>query len=168
MVSRPISWGHWGETGTVHCGERCSSPAGGNPATLGHKHQSFLAEDLFACRTVRRSALGFEALDREPFLLPWPRHGGAGQPSTLAAPPWCADTNQPDPLLCTPCPPALKMWTAAWWARSEPSETMQRWGTDSSRTSIPHKASLFNHAHSSPSHYHSNRTRGRKGELKRV
>ncbi len=77
MVSWPISWGHWGETGTMHCGERCSSPAGGNPATLGHKHQSFLAEDLFACRTVRRSALGFEALDREPFLPSWPRHGGA-------------------------------------------------------------------------------------------
>ncbi len=27
-VGRPISWGHWGETGTVYRGVRCSSPAG--------------------------------------------------------------------------------------------------------------------------------------------
>ncbi len=119
MVSRPISWGHWGETGTVHCGERCSSPAGGTPATLGHKHQSFLAEDLFACRMVRRSALGLEALDREPFLPSWPRHGGA----------WAASLSFWDSLYevlacgrgcCRPAAPwARERWGWNRWKLSE-------------------------------------------------
>ncbi len=78
---------------------------------------------------------------------------------TPAAPPWCADMNQPDLLPRTPCPPVLTMCAAAWRARLEPSKTTQRRGTDSSQASIPPEASLCNRAHSSPPHYHSNRMR---------
>ncbi len=68
------------------------------------------------------------------------------------------------PALRTPCPPVLKMCAAVWRAKWEPSETTQRQGTDSSRASVPPEASLCNTALSP---YHSNRTRGRRGRLKK-
>ncbi len=96
----------------------------------------------------------------------WPRAHpslSAGQPGMPATPTWCADIHQPDPLPRTPCPEALKLFIAAWRARTEPSETMPQRGTDSSRASVLPQASLCNHAASIPPHYRSNQRRGRRG-----
>ncbi len=60
------------------------------------------------------------------------------------------------------------MLAAAWWAGSEPSETMPDRGTDSSRASVSPAASLCNRAHSSPSHYHSILRKGWRGGPRKV
>ncbi len=57
----------------------------------------------------------------------------AGLLDMPVAQPWCEGMHQPYLLPCTPCPPALMIRAAAWWARPEPSETMPHWVTNRSR-----------------------------------
>ncbi len=84
----------------------------------------------------------------------------AGLLNMPVAQPWCEGMHQPDLLPCTPCPPALMIPAAAWWARPQPSETMPHRVTDSSRASVQLGASLCNHTCLAPPHYHNNRMRG--------
>ncbi len=59
---------------------------------------------------------------------PWPRAHpslSAGQPCMPATPTWCADMNQTDPLLLTPCPQVLKLFVSAW--RAKDGDVLQRW-----------------------------------------
>ncbi len=54
----------------------------------------------------------------------------AGQPGMPATRTMCADMHQPDPLPRTTCPQALKLFVAAWRARTESSVTMPHRETD--------------------------------------
>ncbi len=59
-VSRLISWGHWGETGTVWCGVHRSSPEGPalkSPGPLASGHSSRRLLFLFE-NVIRRSVFG--------------------------------------------------------------------------------------------------------------